>query len=70
MTDSDPLIRMEDVTRAGHCGSGARRWFEAYGFDFRAFIRDGLPASTLLATGDAFAQRVVTMRLEKDAANG
>lgn len=33
---------------------GARAWFERYGFDWSAFLQDGLPASEIEATGDAF----------------
>lgn len=45
--------------RPGYCLHGARAWFERHGLDFRAFARDGLPASVLLATGCALAQRLV-----------
>ena len=34
-------------------------WFARHDLDFRAFLRDGCDADTLLATGDAMAQRVV-----------
>lgn len=53
------IVRIDDITRAGHCASGARRWFEAHGLDFRDFLKNGLAAETLLATGDALAVRVV-----------
>ena len=41
------------------CVNGSRAWFVRHGLDFRAFLREGLDAQTLLATGDAMAQRVV-----------
>lgn len=59
----DLLITINDVRKAGFCPSGARHWFEAYGFDFRDFVKNGLPAKTLLATGDAQAQAVVDRKL-------
>lgn len=43
----------------GFCGRGSRQWFEKYGLDWQAFVRDGLPASVLEATGDPLALRVV-----------
>jgi hypothetical protein len=53
------LITITDVRMAGLCASGARRWFEAYGLDFRDFVTNGIDAEVLLATGDAYALRVV-----------
>jgi hypothetical protein len=64
------MITINDVRKAGHCVSGARRWFELHGFDFRAFVRDGLSEETLLATGDAMAIRVIRMKKEREAARG
>jgi hypothetical protein len=57
-------ITIDDVRRAGYCVSGARRWFEGYGLDFRAFIQGGIAAEPFLATGDAAAQRIVAVKLE------
>ena len=45
--------------RPGFCGRGARAFFARHGLDWSAFVRDGLPASVLLATGDAMARRLV-----------
>lgn len=61
----DLRITISDVRRAGYCPSGARRWFEANGFDFRAFVKGGVSAADLTATGDALAARVVTKRMER-----
>lgn len=65
MTD-DPLITITDVRRAGHCVSGARRWFEAYGIDFKAFLTNGVPASVMMATNDALGMRVVDIKRQTD----
>lgn len=43
---------MNDLRRH-HCVSGIRRWFKANGLDFRAFMRDGISADDMRATGDA-----------------
>jgi hypothetical protein len=46
-------------TRPGFCRSGARAWFDAHGLDWRAFLRDGIPAADLEATEDALALALV-----------
>ncbi len=61
MTDPE-RITIQDVRVAGYCASGARRWFESYGLDFRAFMRDGIDREPFLATGDAMAARVVEVK--------
>lgn len=62
------LITIDDIRNAGYCAFGARRWFEAYGLDFRAFIENGIDEAKFLGTGDALAQRVVDVKAER--ANG
>lgn len=47
------------VGSTGLCHRGARAWFARHELDWLTFCRDGLPASALLATGDAIAARVV-----------
>lgn len=42
-----------------YCANGARRWFARMGLDWAAFIRDGIDAAVLEATGDAMAHRIV-----------
>lgn len=57
---SKPLtITIDHVRAAGLCVHGTRAWFARQGLDFRAFLREGIDAETLLATGDAMAMRVV-----------
>ncbi|MFN3297690.1 hypothetical protein [Caldimonas sp.] len=56
----EPLIvTIGHVRAAGLCVHGTRTWFTRHGLDFSAFLRKGIDAQTLLATGDAMAQRVV-----------
>lgn len=57
-------VVIQDVRDAGYCSSGARRWFEGYGFDFRDFMANGIDEGKFLATGDAMAQRVVKVKHE------
>ena len=56
---SEIIITIAHVRAVGLCVNGSRTWFERHGLDFRAFLREGLDAETLLATGDAMALRVV-----------
>lgn len=70
MTEADPTIRINDIRATGHCVRGAGRWFTANGLDYKRFLREGMPASELLATGDALAKQVVDAKLERDAENG
>lgn len=57
--NDDFTVTIDDVRGAGHCVRGAKQWFEGYGLDFREFLDAGMTASTLLATGDAYAIQVV-----------
>lgn len=67
MTDfpAGMIVTMNDITLAGYCALGARRWFEHYDLDFRAFLNNGITAEALLATGDAMAERVVASKMER-----
>lgn len=40
------------------CSRGARAFFERHGLDWQRFLREGVSASELEATGDALAHRV------------
>lgn len=64
-------VTITDVRKAGFCARGARTWFTKRGFDFKAFLSNGLPAETLLSTGDAFAAIVVDVaRVRTEAESG
>jgi hypothetical protein len=49
------VITIDDVRAVGLCVNGTRVWFARHDLDFRAFLREGCDAETLLATGDAMA---------------
>lgn len=55
---SDPLVTMRDVRAARMCSRGARAFFERHRLDWAAFLKGGLPASVIEATGDAMALKV------------
>jgi hypothetical protein len=56
------IVTIDDIRKAGHCVRGARAWFGQYNLDFAAFLREGIDAEILLATGDQFAQDVVNRK--------
>lgn len=52
-----------------YCARGLRAFAKRHGLDLRAFMHDGLPISTLEATGDAMALRAIeNARTEAGAA--
>jgi hypothetical protein len=53
------LITMRHVRQAGMCSKGARMFFRRHGLDWATFVRQGLPAEKIAATGDAMALKVV-----------
>lgn len=67
MISGDTIITATDVHLAGHCITpGLRDWCEVNNLDFRKFIREGYPASVLIATGDELAERVVRLKGERN----
>lgn len=63
-------LTMTDVSRAGLCASGTRRWFEHHGLDFRRFLREGMEAEEILARGDYMAQRVIDLKIKREGRDG
>lgn len=45
------------------CAWGVRYWFTLQGLNFREFMKSGIPAERLLATGDHLAESVVIRKL-------
>ena len=57
---SEPLIvTVAHLRAAKMCSRGARVWFEKRGWDWQAFLKNGLPAEQFEATGDAMAIQLV-----------
>lgn len=52
--------------RAGFCRSGARAFFHRHGLDWRGFVRSGIEAEKLEATGDALALALVNWARESE----
>ena len=53
------IITMRDMRAAKMCSRGVRQFFKRHGFDWSDFLKNGIEAEKLLATGDAQAARVV-----------
>lgn len=65
---SDPeIVTVADIRKAGHCVSGARRWFAAYGLDFRTFLKNGISVEEFLGTGDTLAEKVVEAKRKRES---
>lgn len=58
--------------RPGFCLPRCRQFARDHGLDWRRFVREGLPASELLATGNALAIALVehARSVEEGAARG
>lgn len=55
----DFIIRMPDLRAALMCSRGARYFFERHNLDWQDFLKNGILASQLLATGDHMALTLV-----------
>lgn len=67
-SQAEPLIvGMRHVRAAKVCASGTRAWCGRHGFDFRAFVKAGLPVETVEATGEAVAVRIARVAREEQA---
>lgn len=72
MTDaSDPVVTMRHVRQARLCAAGGRAFMARYGLDWGRFLREGMRASELEATGDAApAPAIAAARAEEAASVG
>lgn len=59
MTEEPVKIRMRHIREARMCSKGARAFFETHGLDWNEFLKNGIDAAKLEATGDAMAIKVV-----------
>lgn len=61
-----------DEMQPRYCANGARRWFARMGLDWAAFVRDGIDADVLAATGDGMALKLVehVMSVRHEPAEG
>lgn len=71
------IVRVEHLrgvvgfsARPGLCHRGARQWFAAHGFDWSAFLQEGIDSAALVATGDPMARALVQHAEESEAIRG
>lgn len=57
--NEDFVITARELQANGFCAHGVKLWFAQYGLDFKDYVKNGIPASVLLATGDALGERAV-----------
>lgn len=63
----DPTIVINDLMALGYCNRSARPWFAQNNLDWNAFLDHGLPASVMLATGDALIPPLVEVARKRIA---
>lgn len=61
----DFIITSRELVTYGICFSGQRDWFGKAGLDMRDFVKNGIAASKLEATGDGIAIRAVKLARER-----
>lgn len=57
--NKEVIVTMADIRAARMCSRGTRAFFDRHHIDWQAFLKDGVPAEVLEATGDAMALQVV-----------
>lgn len=55
----DFTITLKDVRAANLCSAGARQWFKHHNLDWMGFLKNGIPASEMLATNDELGRKLV-----------
>lgn len=66
-------LTSRDCLDAGYCVKGQRGFFEGHGFDFRQFVREGLPFDQLQHIEDSNLDRAMEYarrRAEKENGHG
>lgn len=55
MKDIEITVTIKDLRKLKYCSKGARIFFVRHGLAWRDFLKNGIPAKDLEATGDAMA---------------
>lgn len=61
----DLRVTVQDFHELGYCGTNSRIVFNSLGWDWSDFVFNGIPAQTLIDTGDAMALAVVEHARQK-----
>lgn len=67
---TDVIVTQRHLRACRYCAKGCRAWFARHGLNWGDFVKNGLPASVLLATGDHLAARPVALAREEAAHGG
>lgn len=67
-SDDQVIVRVKHLRAAGMCNREPRIFAARHQLSWSQFVSEGLPASALIATGDAMALRVVEIA-RKDSEN-
>ena len=77
MSDEELIVTIDHLysvptwtTRVGYCGQKSREFFRAQGWDWLAFVSEGIPAQQLLDTGNALAAHLVEHARKMEAEHG
>lgn len=60
-------VTVQDLKTVHFCNRGGRLFFERHGLDWSDFIKNGVDAEALRATGDAMALAVVEEAERREA---
>lgn len=52
-------VQLKHIRQLGYCRRGAVKFFARHGWDWSDFLRNGIDAEKLIATGDAMAMKAV-----------
>lgn len=58
MSEDQVRVTIADLRTVKYCANGSKAFFTRYGLDWRSFVKNGIPASELEATGDAMAIKI------------
>lgn len=64
------IVTHQDLQRLRYCNKGTRAFFQRHGLDWSEFVKNGLPESEFLRTGDAMAIRLVEFARENRNGRG
>ncbi|HEX7375150.1 MAG TPA: hypothetical protein VF277_09250 [Steroidobacteraceae bacterium] len=67
MTTKDLFTIRGYSKRPGFCRDGAKKWFAAHDLDWRDFVKNGIDADVLTATGDGLALALVAWAKTRQA---
>lgn len=66
---TEARVTMAHIRACRLCAGGTRQFFARYGLDWSSFLREGISADKLAATGDSLTDGVVALA-RKEAADG